>query len=97
MTTTSGNSSTKGVSYDVNQRLVSTTIELGCGYEGLATLSSIMNMPCSTKGAYYKKLESIMTVLEVECCEEMKRVGEKKRKRRSDRLSRCCELEEKKL
>ena len=72
MMATSGNSSTKGVSYDINRRLVYTTTELGCGYERLATLSSIMNMPCLTKGAYYKQLESIMAVLEVECSEEMK-------------------------
>ena len=75
MMATSGNSSTKGVSYDVNRRLVYNTIELGFGYEGLATLSSIMKMPCLTKGAYYKQLESIVAVLEVECSEEMKRVS----------------------
>ena len=75
MMITSGNSSTKGVSYNVNRQLVYTTIELGYDYEGQAMLSSIMNMPCLRKGAYYKQLESIMAVLEVECCEEMKQVG----------------------
>ena len=64
--TTSGNSATKGVSFDVNRRLVYTIIELGCGFEGLAILSSIMNMPCLTKSAYYKQLESILAVLEVD-------------------------------
>lgn len=77
--TTSGNAATKGVSYDVNRRLVFTTIELGCSYDGLATLSGIMNMPCLTKGAY-KQLEDIMTVLEGCCNEEMTRVGENVRK-----------------
>ncbi len=71
MMSTSGNASTKGVSYDVNRRLAYTTIEFECGYERLATLLSIMNMPCLTKGAYYKQLESIMAVLESECSEEM--------------------------
>ena len=40
-----------------------------------------MNMPCLTKGAYYKQLESIMAVLENECNEEMKRVGRNVRRK----------------
>ena len=40
-------------------------------------LCSIMNMPCMSKTAYYKQLESIILVLERECLSELKRVGEK--------------------
>ena len=40
-------------------------------------LSSVMDMACLTKRSHYKQLESILAVLEVECNEEMKRVGQK--------------------
>ena len=38
-------------------------------------------MPCLTKSAYYKQLESILAALEVECKEEIKRVGQKIREK----------------
>ena len=38
-------------------------------------------MPCLTKVAYYKQLESIMAVLESECSDEMRQVGENVRRK----------------
>ena len=67
--------------FPFNRRPVYTTIELGCGFEGLAILSSIMNMPCLTKSACYKQLESILAILEVECEEGTKKVGQKIREK----------------
>ena len=72
---TSDSVSRRGTSYDVNRRMVYSSIEIGCGYEGLNTLSSILNMPCMTKSAYRTQLENILEVLESECKDEMKRVG----------------------
>jgi hypothetical protein len=62
----------KGTSYDVNRRAVYHSIETGGGYEGLASFCSIMNMPCISKPAYQKQMESILSVLEEEADEEMK-------------------------
>ena len=72
---TSDSVSRRGTSYDVNRRMVYSSIEIGCGYEGLLTLSSILNMPCMTKSTYHIQLENILEVLESECKDEMKRVG----------------------
>ena len=72
---TSDSVSRRGTSYDVNRRMVYSSIEIGYGYEGLVTLSSILNMPCMTKSAYRTQLENILEVLESECKDEMKRVG----------------------
>ena len=77
---TSTSVSRRGTSFDVNRRLVYSSIEMGGGYEGLATLCSIMNMPCTSKTAHYKQLETILEVLERECLSELKRVGDKVRK-----------------
>ena len=74
---TSASVSQRGTSFDINRRLVYSSNEMGGGYEGLATLCNIMNMPCMSKTAYYKQLESIILVLERECLSELKRVGEK--------------------
>lgn len=63
---TSDSVSRRGTSYDVNRRMVYSSIEIGCGYEGLVTLSSILNMPCMTKRAYRIQLENILEVLESE-------------------------------
>lgn len=74
---TSSSISNRGTSFDVNRRLVYNSIETGCGYEGLATLCSTLNMPCMSTTAYYKQMDNIMDVLESECKEEMIRVGAK--------------------
>lgn len=76
---TSSSISNRGTSFDVNRRLVYNSIETGCGYEGLATLCSTLNMPCMSTTAYYKQMDNIMDVLESECKEEMIRVGAKAR------------------
>ena len=48
-------------------------METGRGYKGLASFCSIMNMPCLSKPAYQKQLESILDALEKEAKEEMTR------------------------
>ena len=59
------------MSYDVNRRAVYHSLETGGGYESLASFCSIMNMPCISKRAYQKQLETILDVLEQEAKEEM--------------------------
>ena len=59
------------MSYDVNRRAVYHSLETGGGYESLASFCSIMNMPCISKPAYQKQLETILDVLEQEAKEEM--------------------------
>jgi predicted regulator of amino acid metabolism with ACT domain len=62
----------KGMSYDVNRRAVYHSLETGGGYESLASFCSIMNnMPCISKTAYHKQLETILDELEQEAKEEM--------------------------
>ena len=66
----------QGTSYDLNRQAVYYAIEIGRGYEGLATFCSIMNTPCLTKTAYYKKVDNILNALEDEAKEEMRKAGE---------------------
>lgn len=77
---TSVNISKRGKSFDVNRRAVYHSIETGCGYEGLASFCSIMNMPCLSKRAYYKQVETILDVLESVTKEELLSAGQKLRK-----------------
>ena len=72
---TSGNVAERGTSYDVNRRAVYHSIEMGSGYEGLASFCSIMNMPCISKPAYQQQMESILLSLEEEANEEMNNAG----------------------
>ena len=77
---TSINAINQGKSQDINRRAVYYSIESGCGYEGLASLCSVFNMPCISKPAYYKQLETIMGTLEEEARKEMKEAGQRLRK-----------------
>lgn len=72
---TSDNAAQRGTSYDINRRAVYHAIETGCGYEGLASFCSIMNMPCISKVSYQQQLESILVSLEEEATEEMASAG----------------------
>ena len=85
MFNTSSSISQKRISYDVNRRMIYSTIEIGCGYKGLAKLSTVLNVPCMTKGAYHTQLESIMVVLEQEAKNEIKRVRAKVRDLRASK------------
>ena len=51
------------MSYDVNQRAVYHSLETGGSYEGLASLCSIMNMPCISKFTYQKQVVAILEIL----------------------------------
>ena len=55
------------MSYDVNQRAVYHSLETGGSYEGLASLCSIMNMPCISKPAYQKPTyqKQVVAILEI--------------------------------
>ena len=44
---------------------MSTTLETGGGYEGLASFCSIMNMPCLSKPGYYQHVDTILNALEL--------------------------------
>ena len=69
--------SKRGISVDVNRRIVYHSIETGGGYEGLASFCSIMNMPCITKTAYYQHVETILEALELEAKDDMKQAGQR--------------------
>ena len=77
---TSTNAINQGKSQDVNRRAVYYSIESGSGYEGLASLCSVFNMPYISKPAYYKQVETIMGALEEEARKEMKEAGQRFRK-----------------
>lgn len=77
---TSINITPRGKSFDVNRRAVYHSIESGSGYEGLSSFCSIMNMPCLSKNAYYKQVDTILDVLEGETKEELVRAGQRLRK-----------------
>ena len=74
---TSNNISSRGKSFDVNRRAVFHSLETGSGYEGLSSFCSIMNMPCLSKQAYYKQVETILDVLEKVTKEELISAGQK--------------------
>ena len=74
---TSVNITPRGKSFDVNRRAVYHSVESGSGYEGLSSFCSIMNMPCLSKNAYYKQVDTILDVLEGETKEELVRVGQR--------------------
>ena len=76
---TSTSVSSRGQSYDVNRRIVYSTLEMGCGYEGIATLCSIMNIPCLSKPAYYQHIDAILPVLENIAKDEMEEAWKKRR------------------
>ena len=76
---TSNNISSRGKSFDVNRRAVFHSLETGSGYEGLSSFCSIMNMPCLSKQAYYKQVETILDVLEKVTKEELISAGQKLR------------------
>jgi hypothetical protein len=54
-------------------------VESGCGFEGLQSFCSMMNMPCMTKGAYYKQLDIVLSALENEAKDEMKKAADRLR------------------
>jgi hypothetical protein len=76
---TSSNITPKGKSFDVNRRAVYYAVESGCGFEGLQSFCSMMNMPCMTKGAYYKQLDIVLSAVSA--------VKDKKRVRKSDKAA----------
>jgi len=55
---TSVNITPRGKPFDVNQRAIYHSIESGSGYKGLASFCSMMNMPCLSKSAYYKQVDT---------------------------------------
>lgn len=71
------NISTRGKSFDVNRRAVYHSIETGSGYEGRSSFCSFMNMPCLSKSAYYKQVETILDVLESITKKELISAGQK--------------------
>ena len=70
----------RGKSFDVNRRAVYHSMETGTGYEGLDSLCAIMNMPCLSRGAYYKQVERILEAQEDEARQEVKNAGQRLRK-----------------
>ena len=87
---TSSNITPKGKSFDVNRRAVYYAVESGCGFEGLQSFCSMMNMPCMTKGAYYKQLDIVLSALENEAKDEMKKKSDKAATEK-DKKRRCTE------
>jgi len=72
---TSANITKRGKSFDVNKRAVFHSLELGTGYEGLASFCGIMNKPCMSTSAYYKQVDSILGIAEDYTMEELKSAG----------------------
>ena len=69
----------RGTSYDTDQPSSRVSCHSVSGYEGLAAFSSIMNMPCLTKTAYYKQVDNVLEALEDEAKEEMRKSAERLR------------------
>ena len=74
---TSGLISNRGKSYDVNKRVVYHSLESGTGYEGLVSFCAIMGMPCLSRNAYYKQVNSIISVTESYTKEELLSAGQR--------------------
>ena len=77
---TSGLISSRGKSYDVNKRVVYHSLESGTGYEGLVSFCAIMGMPCLSRNAYYKQVNSILSVIDSYTKEELLSAGQRLRK-----------------
>lgn len=74
---TSHNLTKKGKSFDVNWRADYHLLESESGYEGLSSFCAIMNMPCLSRAAYYKQVDTILEALECEATEELKSAGQR--------------------
>lgn len=81
---TSENIFKRGRSFDVNRRTVYHSMESGAGYEGMASFCGIMNMPCMTKGAYYKQFDIILNAQEEESMQERKYAAERLKQKLSE-------------
>ena len=64
----------------MNKRVVYHSLESGTGYEGLVSFCAIMDMPCLSRNAYYKQVNSILSVIESYTKEELLSAGQRLRK-----------------